>query len=159
MESAADAQERLRLERMRARARRQPLILIMVFNVLIVAVGMTAVVDLRRLQTPGGTGLRWLQAAVFGDCDDYLTYSIPDPSRPDSRSHEQFCQDLLRSSAAARAESLKIGFVLGPVGADRVQVRLTRRGVTKTVLMHVVKRNGHWRVVRDALTCSSVGCA
>lgn len=157
--TVADAEERERLARMRAKARRQPLILIILFNLLIVAVGTTAVVDLRRLQTPSGTGLRWLQAALYGDCKDYLTYSLPDPTRPDRRTHDQLCQDVRSASAAAQAESARVGLNLRLISNDRVAVQLTRKGVTRTVLLHVVRRDGHWRVLRDELTCRSVGCA
>jgi hypothetical protein len=148
-----------RAAKLKARARRQPVILITVFNLLITAVAGTAVVDLRRLKTPSGTGLRWLQAALYGDCKDYLTYSLPDPARPDRRTHDQFCQDLRTASRTAQAESVRVGMDLRVIGAEQVAVKLTRKGVTKTVVMHVVKRNGHWRVLRDELTCRSVGCA
>jgi hypothetical protein len=153
------AEEQARLERMRLRNRRQPVILIVIFNVLITLVGWTAVIDLRRLQTPGGTGLRWLQAAVFGDCDDYLTFSLPDPERPDRRSKQEFCQDLRAASTAAKDEQLKIGFELEQVRADRVRLQLIRKGVARTVELHVVKHEGHWRVLRDDVTCRSAGCA
>lgn len=159
VDATSAAEERAWLERVRARNRRQPVILIIVFNLLIALVGWTAVTDLRRLQTPGGTGLRWLQAAVFGDCDDYLTYSLPDPERPDRRSREQFCQDLRSTSVAAKAEQLKIGFELRQVRADRVRLQLTRKGVTRTVELHMVRHEGKWRVLRDAVTCGSAGCA
>ena len=159
VEATNERSEQERLERQRAKARRQPVILIVLFNLLITAVGATAVVDLRRLQTPSGTGLRWLQAALYGDCQDYLTYSLPDPKRPDSRTHDQFCRDLRSASAQAQKESARVGLSLRLVAQDRVQGQLIRKGVTKTVVMHVVKHDGHWRVLRDELTCSSVGCA
>jgi len=34
----------------------------------VLAVGVVAAVDLRRLQTPHGTALAWTGAAIFGDC-------------------------------------------------------------------------------------------
>jgi hypothetical protein len=156
----ADARwERERAERMRVRARRQPVILISVLNLLIVGVAATAVVDLRRLQTPSGTGLRWLQAALYGDCKDYLPSALPAPQRPARRTHDQFCQDLRSASRTAQQESVRVGVDLRVLDKDRVEVKLTRKGVTRTVQMHVVKRDGHWRVLRDELTCRSVGCA
>lgn len=159
MEDTNARWERERAEKLQARARRQPVILITVFNLLIVAVAGTAVVDLRRLHTPGGTGLRWLEAALYGDCADYLTFSVPDPRRPEHRTHEQLCQDLRAASKAAANESARVEPGPPVVVRDRVSLKLTRRGVTKTVVMHVVMRGGQWRVLRDDLTCGSVGCA
>lgn len=145
--------------RLRARSRRQVALLIVLTNLLTLFVAATAVVDLRRLQTREGVGLRWFQAAVFGDCNDYLTYSVADSAASDSRTEPELCTDLRRHSAAAQGDSLKIGFRLGQTQGDRVHVLLTRLGKTTEVEMHVVWRSGHWRVLRDAITCSSVGCA
>lgn len=147
----------------RARARRQPLTLIALVNVLIVGIAFTAAVDLRRLDTPGGTALRWAQAAVFGDCSDYLAFSVPDASVQDTRSDSQLCQDLRAATAPARNETLRIGLALGRVLGtnDRAEVELvlTRKGVVTHVSMRVARSGGHWRVVRDGLTCGSIGCA
>ena len=155
-EAAAEAKRR-------AKARRQPLLLIALINVLVMGIALTAMVDLRRLQTPGGTALRWVQAAVFGDCADYLTFSTPDPARSDTRSRDQLCRDLRAATSAARNESLKIGLALGRVRPDSegrtVEILLTRHGVRTPVTLRLVMRDGHWRVLRDALTCGSLGCA
>jgi uncharacterized protein YcfJ len=146
-----------------ARARRQPLILIALVNVLVVAIAATAVVDLRRLQAPEGTALRWAQAAVFGDCGDYLTYSVADPSATDARSADQLCRDLRAATAMARDESLKIGLAVRRVviGGSRAEVELvlTRKGVATDVSLRVARTAGGWRVLRDGLTCGSIGCA
>ncbi|MGB8652785.1 MAG: hypothetical protein WCD35_19225 [Mycobacteriales bacterium] len=154
----AEAAEELRR---RAKARRQAWILIALIDALVVAVALTASVDLRRLQTPGGTALRWVQAAVFGECDPYLTYSVPD--QPEERSRDQLCRDLRAATQQARAESARIGLRLGPVVRNaqgaQAQVLLTRRDVTSRLSLHLVRRGGHWRVLRDAYTCQSVGCA
>lgn len=148
--------------RKRARQRRQPLILIGLVNVLVLGVAATAVIDLRRLHTPGGTALVWTQAAVFGDCGDYLSYSVPDPSISDGRTSKKLCQELRSSTAQARQESGKIGLRLEQVDArgDRAtaRLRLIRDGKGTSVSMQLEKRGGRWRVVRDALTCGSVGC-
>ena len=155
-EAAAEAKRR-------AKARRQPLLLIVLINALVLGIAITATVDLRRLQTPGGTALRWVQAAVFGDCGDYLMFSVPDPTRADSRPRDQLCRDLRASTLSARNEALKIGLTLGSTVSDgpgkRVEVTLTRKDVTTQLTLRLVRRAGHWRVLRDDLTCSSVGCA
>ncbi|MCW2599809.1 MAG: hypothetical protein JWM02_1638 [Frankiales bacterium] len=106
--------------------------------------------------------MRWTQAAVFGDCKDYLAYSEPDPSQPDLRSPDQLCHDLRASSAQARADSIKIGLRLGRVlpnasGAE-VEIVLIRKGVTNDVSMTLAKVHGSWRVIRDPRTCRSLGC-
>jgi hypothetical protein len=155
--------EALAAGRHQARARRQPLILIAVINVLVIGIALTAMVDLRRLQTPGGTALRWVQAAVFGNCSDYLDFSVADRSPTDTRSKEALCRDLRASTATARGESLKIGIARGRLlrgpGGARVEIVLTRKGIKTPVTLRMVRRDGHWRVLRDALTCGSVGCA
>ncbi len=148
--------------RRRAKARRQPLILLALLNVLVLGIGLTASVDLRRLNTPGGTALRWVQAAVFGNCEDYLTYSVPDASVPNARSRMQLCRDLRAATAAARADSSTIGLRLGRVvrSGDRASVELTllRSGRPTAVSLRTARSDGQWRVVRDSLACSSVGC-
>jgi hypothetical protein len=145
-----------------ARQRRQPLILIALVNLLVVGVAVTAVIDLRRLHTPGGTALKWTQAALFGVCDDYLDYSVPDASVGDSRPRRQVCQDLRASTKAAAAESGKIGLRLEKVvrQGDRAtaQLELSRDGKKASVTMQLERRSGRWLVVRDALTCGSIGC-
>ena len=72
-----------RIERLYARAeqknevrkaatvRRGPTSLIAVCLGVALVVGITAAVDLRRLQSPRGTSLAWVSAAVFGDCIAY----------------------------------------------------------------------------------------
>ena len=137
--------------------------LLLVLDLLVLGIGAVASVDLRRLRTPGGTALRWVQSAVFGDCADYLHFSVADPSVPDSRAEGELCQDLRQATAEARNQSLTIGLALQRVrttgSAATVDVRLTRQGQQQALTLHLVKRGGGWRVLRDAGTCGSVGCA
>ena len=136
--------------------------LLSVVNALTLAVGIVGAVDLRRLATPGGTALRWVEAAVFGVCSDYLEFSVPAPDSTDPRSEQELCVDLTRRSEDARTNQLKIGLHLGPVtkGATEalVQVDITLDGKDTPVHVHLVRRDNHWRVLRDEATCSSVGC-
>jgi hypothetical protein len=138
-------------------------LLLLVVNALVLATGLVASVDLRRLRTPGGTALRWVQAAVFGDCADYLEFSVADTDTHDQRSRDELCQDLRQATAQARNEQLRIGLHLGAVtkrATDAtVAVTLTRDGKEVPMSIHLVRRSGRWRVLRDAATCSSVGCA
>jgi hypothetical protein len=129
----------------------------------VIALGVTAAVDLRRLGTPEGTALRWVQAAVFGDCEDYLTFSAPDGALTDPRSRDHVCADLRAATVEARNDRLRVGLRLGPVverGATaQVTIVLTRQEVDTDLQVRLVKDDGRWRVLRDATTCGSVGCA
>jgi hypothetical protein len=145
------------------RTMRQAVSLIVVINLLVLGIGLVAAVDLRRLRTPGGTALRWVQAAVFGVCDDYLDYSLPARNVQDTRSRAELCRDLSAATQQARSDQLKIGLHLGAVvqrvNSATVAVVLTRDGAPTRLTLHLVRRQGHWRVLRDEATCGSVGCA
>lgn len=145
------------------KGRWQRLLLLAVVNALVFAVALVATVDLRRLQTPGGTALRWVQAAVFGDCDDYLEFSLPAPDVKDPRSPNELCTDLRQATAKARAEQFRIGLhltgVTEAVSTATAQVSLTRDGIPTRMEVSLVRSGGRWRVLRDAATCGSVGCA
>jgi hypothetical protein len=145
------------------RSFRQTAVLLALVDLLLLGIGVVACIDLNRLQTPGGTALRWIQAAVFGDCDDYRSFSVVAPTRPESRSDSELCQDLRAATAQARREQLRIGLRLGEV-TERppdatAAVVLSRDGKDTTVLVHLVRRDGVWKVLLDDSTCSSVGCA
>lgn len=149
----------------RRKQRRQPLILIGLINALILLTAGTVTLDLRRLQTPGGTSLAWVQAAVFGDCDKYRSYSVADPSAsaPDRRTASERCRDLRAATATARADSLRVKLTLGKVEQSgdtaRVAIALTQDRAAKQLLLHLVHSRGRWRVVRDAAICAQVVCA
>lgn len=149
-------------EKRRAKMRRQPLLLVGLVGALVLGIGITAAIDLRRLATPGGTALTWTQAAVFGDCDDYLEYSVADGLQ-DTRSPEQLCRDLRSATADARATSATIGLTLGQVQerGDRAEVAVTlvRDRRPQEVRMRLVRTDDRWRVVRDTAACAVVGCA
>lgn len=143
--------------------RRQRLGLLVVVNLLILGSGIVTSVDLRRLRTPGGTALRWVEAAVFGVCDDYLGYSVPAGDVPDPRSDADVCRDLRAGTSEARTHVASIGLRLDGVQQHGLtataDVTLTRSGRPQHLQVHLVRRDGRWRVLRDASTCASVGCA
>ena len=145
------------------RTYRQAATMLAVVNLLVLGIGWVACVDLRRLQTPGGTALRWIQAAVFGDCDDYRSFSGPSPARPEARSENELCQDLRAATAPARQQQLTIGLHLTRVTEQgreaTAAVTLTRDGKQTPMTVHLVRRDGAWKVLLDERTCSSVGCA
>jgi hypothetical protein len=146
-------------ERRRARMRRQPLLLIGLVGVLVLGIGIVSSVDLRRLRTPQGVALRWTQAAVFGDCDDYLHFSVG----TDDRSRDQLCRDLRASTADARRHNIDIGLHVRKVsqqdGRAVVDVEITRRDETRRAQVDLRRSGGRWVVERDATTCVVVGCA
>jgi hypothetical protein len=152
LEAAAEATRRARL-------RRQPLILIALTAALVIGTGLVASVDLRRLQTPQGVALRWTQAAVFGDCGDYLHYSTGPLDRPRS----DVCSSLRVATEDARKHNAEIGLRVTSVttrGASAVVVmRISRKDGTRTALLDLRRTGGRWRVVRDAGSCAAVGCA
>lgn len=156
-----EAEARAEVQR-RRRLRRQPWILIALTDVLILATAVTAAVDLRRLDTPGGVALAWTQAAVFGDCEDYRTYSVPDDPAADRRTSEQLCRDLRAATEDARAQSLTIGIVRGRVAttgdAATVELTVTRQAEPTSVLLSLERRGGTWRVLRNVEACR-LGCA
>lgn len=149
----------------RRKQRRQPLILIGLINALVLLTAGTVTLDLRRLQTPGGTSLAWVQAAVFGDCEKYRTYSVADPASaaPDRRTTQERCRDLRAATATARANSLRVKLTLGTVtqsgGRARAAVALTQDGKSTLLSLHLVRAGGRWRVVRDAALCAQLVCA
>jgi hypothetical protein len=142
-----------------ARMRRQPLVLIALVGALVLAVGLVSAVDLRRLRTPQGVALRWAQAAVFGDCDDYLRFSTGADDRP----RLELCRDLRAMTEDARQHNTEIGLTVR---------RVTTHGSSAVVLLDVTRKDdvrhaqiderrsgGRWLVVRDATTCAVVLCA
>jgi hypothetical protein len=145
------------------RSFRQTAVLLALVDLLLLGIGVVACVDLNRLKTPGGTALRWIQAAVFGDCDDYRGFSVVAPSRPEARSDSELCRDLRAATLQARKDQLRIGLRLREVterGSDATAaVVLSRDGKDMNVLIHLVRRDGAWKVLLDDSTCSSVGCA
>lgn len=147
----------------RSRARRQAVLMLVVLNVLVLAVGLVGAVDLRRLRTPGGTALRWVEAAVFGDCEDYVSFSVSAGDVPDDRTEAALCRDLRAATARARSDSVRIGLHLGAVvqrgTRATVDVVLTRSEQDIPLHLTLVRQDGRWKVVRDAATCQSVGCA
>ena len=128
-------------------------------NALVLAVGITGAVDLRRLQTPQGVALRWVQAAVLGGCDDYLSFSI---STTETRARDEVCHDLQVATQPARNDQSRIGIFLGATERSGMEATVTiavaRDGKRTDEHVHLVRTHGSWKVVRDSVTCGSVGC-
>lgn len=171
-ETRAERAERLYAEAERPlialnarRTRRGPELLIGVLVGLALAVGVVAAVDLRRLNSPGGTALAWTGAATFGDCTAYEKLSIPAAPATgvrDPRSPTQQCLDLQRRTAPNRAASSGLGIDLLSVevtgDAAVAQLRLTRGSVVFVVPLQLERRGAGWVVRLSPATCLAVGC-
>lgn len=144
------------------RARRTPAMAIGITAVLVLAVGLTAVVDLRRLHTPGGTALAWTQAAVFGDCRAFLSLSLPADRSGERRTEDEICRDLRAATAPARVDSTRLTVRVlsvqqeGGQAVARVEVRGPE--VTRTTALRLVRRGEGWLVVRRVGACGTAGC-
>jgi hypothetical protein len=142
------------------RVRRTPGVVIGILALLVLAVGLTAAVDLHRLQTPRGAALAWTEAAVFGDCRAYFALSRPVDA--DARSESDQCRQLRRSTADARLSSANYSFTPGAI--DRhgrtatVLIELRRPDRTVRAELHLVRRGADWLVLREPEACVSVGC-
>ena len=147
--------------RRRAKARRQGVILLVVVNVLVLATAATAAVDLRRLRTPEGTALLWAHAAILGNCDDYLAFSVAGQTRADARTPAELCRDLRasRDPAHSLTTGIRLAGVLRRGHGAEVQIVLTNGHRPVQVALRLVERGGRWRVVRDDQACASMGCA
>ena len=159
------AQAEQKLEGDRARSvSRGPITLISVLVALSLAVGITAAIDLRRLDTPLGTALGWTGAAVYGDCDAYVRLSEADPAAATAaaRSEADLCRDLQAATTVARENPATIGIRAdaGPVRGDRAEVPvvITRPDGERRVVLPLSERDGQWRVVRTPEVCRVVGC-
>jgi hypothetical protein len=150
------------LETQRARSvRRGPVTLIGVLLVVALAVAAVAVVDLRRLRTPGGAALAWAGAAVYGDCTAFRELSTR--VRDDGRSSEERCAALRRATEDNRANPTQVQIALVSVqergDAATATVRITRRDVTQTVPLQLRPQDDGWAVVLSDDVCALVPCA
>ena len=142
------------------RVRRGQVGLLLALLLSVLLAGVTAAVDLRRLQTPLGTAQAWSEATVFGDCDRHLALSVPGDAGQPPRA--EVCRSLAERSASARDPSTR----------TRVSTRLVsdqgRRAVvraelsapalaTTTTDLRLRRRGDGWVVVRDAAACR-LGC-
>lgn len=144
------------------RIRRTPSVVIAILALLVLAVGVTAAVDLRRLQTPGGAALAWTEAATFGNCRTYLALSRSNDPTAERRTEDETCQALRAATATARADVTRISLTPRSVerhGRDAVVV-IDVRGPdgVRQVRLDLVQRGDDWLVLRSSGACSDVTC-
>jgi hypothetical protein len=156
------AGERKNDERTARQVRRTPVVVLGLLVVLTFGVGITAAIDLRRLDTPAGAAQGWVTATLSGDCARYRLLSTPDV--PEPRDEEQLCADLTRVArdgltTAVRTRVRVVGEVQQEGPLARVSVELAPDGGTAVVReLRLVDRD-RWRVLRDAAACELVPCA
>lgn len=155
------AGERKNEARTARQVRRTPVVVVGLLVVLTFAVGITAAIDLRRLDTPAGAAQGWVTATLSGDCARYELLSTP--GSPETRSEEQLCDALADSAreglaAAVRTRVRVVGDVVQEGPSARVSVELAPEGGTAVVKeLRLVDRD-RWRVLRDAAACELVRC-
>lgn len=133
------------------RMRRTPAVVIGILGLLVLAVAVTAAVDLRRLETPRGAALAWTEAALFGNCHAYLALSRAGTDPPPD---DQVCAELHRQTASARDRSDRYSFRVTAVHRQgrtaNVTVELTEPAGTLTVTLELVQDGHRWVSLRDA---------
>lgn len=142
--------------------RRTPFVVVGLLVVLTFAVGVTAAIDLRRLDTPAGAAQGWITATLTGDCARYRLLSVPERAEP--RSDEEVCADLRRAADEGVREAVRtrvrvVGDAEQEGSSARVEVELARDGGTATVVRLRLVDGDRWRVVRDAEACRLLRCA
>lgn len=140
------------------RVRRTPGVVIGIIGLLVLAVGVTAAVDLRRLQTPRGAALAWTEAATFGDCRAFLSLSTADVG--DRRTDDDVCRTLRAATATARSEASRTRVIARSVrqqGRSAVAVMAVQVPAGTTVgTLRLVRRGHAWRVLRGP--CDDLSC-
>jgi hypothetical protein len=145
----------------RKRVRRTPGVVVGITGLLVLAVAVTAAVDLRRLQTPRGASLAWAEAAVFGNCRAYLALS--EPVTPEKRSDDDVCEALAVKTKDARDEPERFDVEAGVVEqagrTAKVAVTIRRPDGTAQTELDLVRRGDDWLVLLDDGVCREIGCA
>lgn len=141
------------------RIRRTPGVVLAILALLTLAVGVTAAVDLRRLQTPRGAALAWTEAATFGNCRAFLALSRPADPTGERRTDDEICRALRASSAQARSDVTRIRITprsvdqRGPRAVAVIEVR--GPDGSRRLRLDLVRRGDDWLVVRSDAACGS----
>ena len=156
-----------RIERLYARAEqknevrkaatvsRGPTSLVAVCLGVALVVGITAAVDLRRLQSPRGTSMAWVSAAVFGDCTAYRELSSTELD-------DAQCLELRERTEEQREDPQDVDIAVleaadeGDRARSVVQVVIDER--EERVELALRKRGGDWLVQTDGPVCEVLYC-
>lgn len=144
------------------RVRRTPGVVIGILALLVLAVGITAAVDLRRLQTPRGAALAWVEAATFGDCRAFLALSAVRDANEERRTDDEICRALRTATTDARSNATRIQLNAGRVQrrgrAATVTIAVRRPDGVRPVALQLVRRSGDWLVLREPGACAALPC-
>lgn len=139
--------------------RRGPVSLIAVGLGVALVVGVVAAIDLRRLQTPGGTALAWAGAALFGNCTSYRDLSA---DGEDGRPDDERCLELRRLTEENRERAGDVDVELLDVqergDSATAQVRVTLPAGTRDVALELRRGDGDWAVVLTDEVCAVLPC-
>ena len=147
--------------RARRQLRRSGSLVVALLVVLVVAVGATATVDLRRLQSPEGTAGAFVEAARDGDCDRVVRLLVlRGPSGgPGGTVTRGDCQRLQALYAGADvAAATRRGQPAGGATAY-VDVVLHRGSDSARQLLALLRRGGRWQVLDPTAYCAPGACA
>lgn len=138
-----------------ATVRRGPTSLIAVCLGVALVVGITAAVDLRRLQSPRGAALAWAAAAVFGDCTAYRELSSTELD-------DEQCLELRERTEDARDDPQDVDVAVVEVREDGDRavavVRVRTEDREDRLEVDLQRRSGDWLVAPDAGLCDDVYC-
>ena len=141
-----------------ATVRRGPVSLIAVVLGIVLLVGATAAVDLRRLATPAGTAQSWTGAAVFGDCTTFRRLTVDAPAG------DAACRDLRAAGEPyrERPDQVQIEVRSTEVDGDRaravVQVVLPPDLDSRSVPLELRRVDGRWKVELTRPACDVLPC-
>ena len=142
-----------------AKAARGRIITLAVLELLLLAVGIITVIDLRRLNTPEGAALAWTEAALFGECRGYSRLSLPEPPE---QGEDARCRELFEQATAARDEASMIAINLrgSQIVGQTARVTVEVTGPTRTVqpTLKLRRQDDQWKVIRDEVACSAIRC-
>lgn len=148
-------EDALEAARVRKRLRRNGVILIVILDLLVIAVGLSGAGDLRRMSTPAGAAAAWADAASAGDCDRYLDLETPRRRAADlagitldadtKSQHAGLCDRVVNAWGSLSTRSSAV--VATRVGSEIVRITVAGPGVAPVsgdvVMTH---GGGRWRV-------------
>ncbi len=139
--------------------RRTPAVVVSLLALLVLVFGISAVVDMRRLDSPEGATRAWVQAALAADCDRYAELSVaPDGTRPLTSDQ---C-DLVKAAVRGLTGTITVtvgGIAMLPSQAATADVTVTAPGgAQRASRVELSKRSGDWLVVRTPSTCALLTC-
>lgn len=138
---------------------RTPAVVVGLLALLTLVFGISAAVDLRRLDSPEGTTRAWVQAALDADCTRYAELSVaPDGQREISADQCALVAAAVRGLTGPVSITIS-GVVLLPDQAATADVMVTAPGgAQRASRIQLSRASGAWLVVRTPSTCALLTC-